>query len=98
MEEPGKRGAVMERAILMVMALSLAAAPGAVASPGGGEPGTAAEVADYAARETEAPELVGFGGGAHEFEWLLGLVALCLYVYLSWAVDKRWHGHDHGHH
>ena len=88
----------MERAILMVMAMSLAVAPVAAASPEGVEPGSATEAADYAAREAAAPELAEFIGGAHEFEWLLGLVLTCLYVYLYLAHNRHGHGHEHGHH
>ena len=88
----------MERAILMVMALSLAVAPGAAASPEGAEPGSATEAADYAAREAAAPELAEFTGGSHEFEWLVALVVFCLSVYLSWAHARHGHGHGHGHH
>ena len=84
----------MNRAILLVMTMALVVTPAAVAGEGGME-GTAAEMADYGAREAAAPGLAESVGGGHQVEWVAAVILCILYVVIQVAYYSKYGDHDH---
>ena len=97
--DSGFGGFVMIRAISVVVAMALIVMPAAAAGEGG-VPGTAAEMADYGAREAAAPDLAESVGGGHEVELVAAIFLCILYVIIQVAAayyDDGHHGHGHTH-